>query len=677
MKISSVNLKNFKKYENKTYNLTGLDMIIGKNGKGKSSVLQAISFALLGYVPGMTKTNEAIFALSKNGIDMLSVIDFDTMRIGRAYTYNKKITEDIIIAPLKNEKTLAEKQARIFSETGIEPLMIDFSEFLNMKDTEKKKYLYSLVGANWDKSKVKQYLDINIKNKSETLEKVIKETLEEYRDNYSAEEGINAMLNYLENKKKILNSELKKQDGGVQQLAELKNSLASTDRELENNKSKLNALNQQLVEIEKNITDNENKYNYLDKINTQIQKLINDNLFLKNKYDTLTAQLSNKNPNNRNYGLELDNINNEIKYLENNLSVLTNELKEIEKSGVGIKTQIECLQKIIDDIVAYKGYCAIDKNIKCTQNFTPYIIEKRKEINILSQNKAKLASQYKEKFNKIKVVQEQIIRLQEKRNIINKELVEQNKFNKIFNELNSIEAQSKAINNNIENLKKERISITVIDEVLLLKQKNAILSEINSIKTIIEEQNKAKVSLNLLQKTLLQKEQTKAEIDSVKLLLTHLGVKGLQGLIINEGLTPLQDKITDNLKLLGIENEFFFKSEGRTFDFGLKSDRDISFDSLSTGEKLMISLAIVSAIIEKKNPNLKILLLDNIENLDQVNRKKVLDALIILKEKFNNIIVVGALNSNEIKNIKEFNIFDLDKEEDKTSTLFDFVEEAI
>jgi len=50
MKIKSVKMNGFKG-NNTTQTLTGFDLFVGSNGKGKSSRLQAVSLAMMGYIP--------------------------------------------------------------------------------------------------------------------------------------------------------------------------------------------------------------------------------------------------------------------------------------------------------------------------------------------------------------------------------------------------------------------------------------------------------------------------------------------------------------------------------------------------------------------------------------------------------------------------------------------------
>lgn len=51
MKIESITVKNFKGCPDGTYNLSKLNMLIGKNGKGKTSFQLALRYLLNGKLP--------------------------------------------------------------------------------------------------------------------------------------------------------------------------------------------------------------------------------------------------------------------------------------------------------------------------------------------------------------------------------------------------------------------------------------------------------------------------------------------------------------------------------------------------------------------------------------------------------------------------------------------------
>lgn len=60
MKIKSIAITNMHNCKYKEYDLAAINYIMGNNGSGKSTILEAIQLALLGYIPGYSKTNQGI-----------------------------------------------------------------------------------------------------------------------------------------------------------------------------------------------------------------------------------------------------------------------------------------------------------------------------------------------------------------------------------------------------------------------------------------------------------------------------------------------------------------------------------------------------------------------------------------------------------------------------------------
>ena len=75
------------KVRNKTYNLTGnVTYFVGPNGVGKSTILEAIQLALLGYIPGYSKTAEGIMKHSCGSVMAVELKTDSGITIKRTWT---------------------------------------------------------------------------------------------------------------------------------------------------------------------------------------------------------------------------------------------------------------------------------------------------------------------------------------------------------------------------------------------------------------------------------------------------------------------------------------------------------------------------------------------------------------------------------------------------------------
>ena len=117
---------------------------------------------------------------------------------------------------------------------------------------------------------------------------------------------------------------------------------------------------------------------------------------------------------------------------------------------------------------------------------------------------------------------------------------------------------------------------------------------------------------------------------------------------------------------MGIENKFYFSTNSDTgkeiFQFGWinKFGDKRNFDALSTGQQMILLIAMLTTFIEKASPACRILAIDNIENLDSGNLKNVLDGLNKLSDKLDNIILAGVIDIGEANG---FTIWNLGNEE--------------
>lgn len=103
MKIKKVIIEGFHNVIRKEYNLSDVTYLHGRNGAGKSTVLQAIQLGLLGYVPGSNKTKQGVFSHSNNHTMAVKLILDDNgqpVSIQRVWTKSRSsVTESVEIRP--------------------------------------------------------------------------------------------------------------------------------------------------------------------------------------------------------------------------------------------------------------------------------------------------------------------------------------------------------------------------------------------------------------------------------------------------------------------------------------------------------------------------------------------------------------------------------------------------
>lgn len=167
MKIKSVYIDGLHNAVNKTYEFGDIVYIFGHNGAGKSTILQAIQFALLGYIPGTNKTKEAILRHSpKNNISVkVTLLDGDN-EIDIQRNINKN----------GNFKTVVPETYDIDSIVrDLELPIFNFNEFVGQTANKLKEYFIKNIlptvdnVLDWEKILSDSIADCNFEDKDEIL----------------------------------------------------------------------------------------------------------------------------------------------------------------------------------------------------------------------------------------------------------------------------------------------------------------------------------------------------------------------------------------------------------------------------------------------------------------------------------------------------------------------------
>lgn len=665
--LKSIETNGFKK--DNIYNFKGLDLIIGSNGSGKSTAFQALQFAITGKINNIDEKNESLFAFCNNTNNMSVIADFDDFSIKRGLSKESSIKESLD-CNLIEKGTLKEKNKIILENTIGNPMIINFNKFLSMTQSEKKKFIFSLISesSKLEQDTINKYLLENIEDIK--LVEILKE-----KCNNSIEESVNSMLEFIDSKKKVLNSDLKILKSSVKNLLELKSSSIESTNNLKIYKEQEFSLRKELSEIEKSIHSITKNNNLISSINTNINTTEND--------------ISNINTDISKYNL--NDLKSKIEMLrKTNFSKVKN---EINIKIINVKKEIESLKSTSDIIVAkgldnkaeYKNTfnlikkieqqsiskcCILDKRIKCsnTQNFNSLLGDLKSNMNTYYENNATFVSQYEEIALQLKALEQELNTLNiSKEELVEKTLNNNNLINKLENEIKNFDFLNKELKLKKQQLlmyKENKGTLTSEPIDLLVKRKNALNSSLNNLNTKIKECEKAQFNLISLEKTVLQRDKVNNDLLLYK--KAYKIIEALQKKIIKDTICPIQSEIDKYLNLFLI-GKFEFKCENANgkdiFKLGIiKKNVFSEFDALSTGEQLMLSVAFIIVLLNKINPKNRILIIDDIIHLHKDIRSQFFKSLVKIKEHLDNIIIIGALDSSDVLDIpKQINVIDMNK----------------
>ena len=694
--ITAITMRNFKG-QVESQKLTGKDIFVGPNGKGKTTRLQAVGIALLGYVPGKGKLPAETFKLAS--ADNMSVgLVTDNLTFARTFTRTEKsgkdgasnvtVSQDITLSPSRGEKKAAEKEARIAFEVGNFPVMLDFNEFLSLSDPKRRDFIYGLSAIEtdfWDRTKVESHirtklltldLEVNNPDQYQIMSGLIVDAMKEYPEHDDIQAGLQSMIEWAKAKQTHWNDEKKNAIGAVKKLADMKNQLEETDRNIVQHKAELEQLQQQLTDSESQLARDRERKRAIDQRLVRISEL-----------GTMIETLSKSQAEPAvNYDLMITDLRGQIKEFDFNatfakfdqeLQALTNQLKEAREQDRATITALAQIQaektvlnstlKQIDEQSKKNGasrVCVIHPKIGCDKDFSKAATVFGQQLVVLEQRETDQKAVQKETRIRIEGLETSKSDIDAQRTETHKNQTTSNQVNedtrktiaglekKKADEVNAaarISDQLKMYQEELTRLK--NLPPEVIAPLdILEKQSEGRRAQIKELKVKLEGQEKAKITLSSLKSTMIDSKTATYNAQCIKDLAESLGAKGLQGELVKGILDPIRSDIQMNLKLMGIDSEFYFSTESDTgkevFQFGWKNSHgdERNFDALSTGQQLILLIAMLVTFLERSNPPLKVLAIDNIENLDPRNLCRALAGMNKLSSKIDNIIISGVVD---------------------------------
>lgn len=164
MKIKSIYIDGLHNAIDKTYEFGDIVYLFGKNGAGKSTVLNAIQLALLGYIPGTSKTKDAILRHSpKYSITVELRLD--------DVTITRKISKSGNNVTLNPEDYNLSKIIE-----SLELPIFNFNEFVGQTANKLKEYFIKNIlpttdgKLNWKDILTESIEDLNFEDKDEILQ---------------------------------------------------------------------------------------------------------------------------------------------------------------------------------------------------------------------------------------------------------------------------------------------------------------------------------------------------------------------------------------------------------------------------------------------------------------------------------------------------------------------------
>ena len=436
MRPLKLSFESFNSYANKTsidfedFSSNGIFLITGPTGSGKTTIFDAIKYALYGEASGEDRKNISNFSDFAN-LESPSAVTFEFLHRGVKYrierissyqvskknktpetdkkTPNKKTTVNFYQLIDGEEKLLASNATKVNEEVqnllGIDKnqfsqiVMIaqgDFSKILTAKGSDRETLLRNIFNTE-----VYQQLQERLKVDTSQLEKEHEKNLANAKNalqdiNLNNQEQSDKVLEYLKNEKTILshlgeihtfieeqnstlNEEVQSLDSKTIKLNNRKDDLTGYLAQLESNqkiKDQISACNEYLDLHKPILAQKKSAYDQAKKNESEIERLRSDIPKLEEKmrrYDSASKQVES-------IELEIIKLNSQLLEHKQQIELLDKKSTETQALQNGLKEKKQCLEENSNKLTEIDRLISeIEQTVKRKENADAYLKELEEE----------------------------------------------------------------------------------------------------------------------------------------------------------------------------------------------------------------------------------------------------------------------------------------------------------
>lgn len=561
MKIKSIYIDGLHNARNKTYNFGDIAYLYGHNGVGKSTVLQAIQLALLGYIPGTAKNSrEALLRHSPVGRIVVRLnLDDNGNNILIERTYNSKESKVNITPSTFNLATII---------ANIELPIFNFNEFVSQTANKLKDYFIKNIlpiadgNLDWKQILTRSVSECNFTD----IDEIINFGLDIIKDIEG--EPINQVI--------AANARFKDaQSFNKSELQRLQNTIDSLIYYDDfSNTGDVDSINQQLLSCNA-FRDALIKYNSA----TEMMKSTKDQITeLRAKQEALGGSLKYN---------KLVQLLSDLSLDHDKVTIAANTLhKQLE--------EVEVKRASLQQIINSEGVCPYTKII--CNSMQDQIAGMRSELLMVTQSSINLKLEHS--------------KLQAELNAINTEILSTKSQ---ISEFDAISQKLATLSNSLSNIPEKPNTDKTIQEL------DIEIAALTESKSKIEANIKYNATIENITKL---KYKSELEGKALSCWVKTTDINGLQTTLMLTPFNDLADVMTSYIrKMYGrddIQAHFNISSKANSFSFGLIRDEVyIPYDLLSSGEKCLYSLALMICITNNGKSPLKLLLCDDMfDHLD-------------------------------------------------------------
>lgn len=607
MVLDSITIVGMHKVYKHTYNFGNFTYLFGTNGSGKSTVIQAIQLALLGYIPGTPKTKAGVFSHA-NG-DVMSV-KLDMLDDGRTVSIFRewRKTESSVSSTF----CITPESYDISDIIGCAELAIlDYPAFIGMTANKLKDWFISFLPKYATGIILRSYINENLDNldsvaDTEYIESVIDEV----------PHGICSIAD-VQNANQMFKEHLAaKRDELARTVATISDLTYYEDCEYDESRER--SIRCELAIVQTNLESAHKLLidaNIVDQYKDSLRSISNDAPYDSYEEDPCLLDLSDR-----------------ILFTETHISDLST-----------------CIVSSMSDIAELRYRLTSvpkpDANGQYICNFTGAVCE---SISLKFQNVLESNKSVQEQLDS---AQNQLARYQADADQLKTEL----------QELYNRKHQKMDLYTRKADLKQKISAYVYTKNPAELESDIAVYTaQLDVLHTELEKISANRIWQDNIHRLMCTKAACEQTIDVLKSLVRLTDVNGVQTKIMQDGFTVLTD-IMDPLlqEVLGndtIQSAFIMESAANSFSFGIRlGGLYVPYDLLSSGEKCIYALAMMIALSVKSSSALKLLIADDIlDHLDDIYAERCFKML--YNQNLVCAVIAGVKKCNDIE-VKNSTIF--------------------
>jgi exonuclease SbcC len=641
-KLARLRLHNFKGKRSE-WAIAPKMLLVGPNGAGKSAVLQAVMVGILGYEPRLGRTPASVVQLA-SGREMSVEIETDAKFIfHRTFKLTRgAVSTSVWVSPHQGEKNLADAHKRIAEEVGDFAVSFDLNAFLSLSDAKKRAFLFGLSptkGLGWDKAHLKSQLiqAVRAPVSSLTLHAWIDKAFALWSEGHDLQFNFDRMLIYL--KKEFSLWSLRKKEGisAARRMLQTRNqepfvpseATRTTQREIEEIQERIIRIREELAKDEARRQSAEARGREMEAIRARLAEWQAAAMSVE-QIESRLSELK---------GRSFDRVpmRAERSQIEQATAALFAEIEREEKRLNDLRITLEIEKKGLDRAESVQGICPVVEGIQCPVDFAPVISQGRDRLSAQETAIGEIEALQTMRWQRYRGLQESLGHFQARALLLDEEERETRKqiaaWEEMLQRAGQGEEKQTELTETLSRLEAEEAADGgYADPSDLILQKEGLERHLEELKRRLADQEERRSLWIAYQQNQVDVKKADANVEALKQLIVALGPKGLQGEMIKERIGPLSKIVNDLLHAIDPEKELVFRfQDGRgneIFEMGWKrGEQFIPFEALSTGERVLFSAALMTALILFREPRCRLLLVDHLESVDLHHRRRFIEAL--------------------------------------------------